>query len=167
MAQIPLSGQLFNLVEAFHTHQLAAETTQRAAADTAAAKVPHFFSGFRPQKGGAGTHRHNYAGGLTGQSQRTGAAGLKFIHPAGGQAEHIPIHIAGANAGQNDPAHISEGETVAGQVVAQCAVQAGDLILTSMACFLSKGGRQVRDMQKPAAVLVMIGEQRCLVNVYL
>ena len=129
MAQIPLSGQLFDLVEAFHTHQLAAETTQRAAADTAAAKVPHFFSGFRPQKGGAGTHRPNYAGGLTGQSQRTGAAGLKFIHPAGGQAEHIPVHIAGANAGQNDPAHISEGETVAGQVVAQCAVQAGDLIL--------------------------------------
>ena len=39
--------------------------------------------------------------------------------------------------------------------------------ITSMACFLSKGGRQVRDMQKPAAVLVMIGEQRCLVNVYL
>ena len=107
-----------------------AQSAQRTAADAAAAEMAHVFFGLRPQKGGASPHGHHYAGGSTGLRQRTGAAGLKLIHPAGGETEDVPIDIAGAYAGENNTADVLQGKPIAAEIVAQCAVQAGDLILS-------------------------------------
>ena len=129
MVQIPLGRQLLDLAEALHAHQLVAQAAQGAAADAGAAQVPDLFSALRPQKSGAGAHGHHHALLLSRQGQGPGAAGLELIHPAGGQAEHIAVKIAGAHAGEHYPAHVAQGQAIAFEIIAEGSVQAGHLIL--------------------------------------
>ena len=81
------------------------------------------------QKGGTGAHSGDDGPVLAGQGQGAHTAGGELVHPAGGKAVDIPVHIAGAHAGEHHPAHVLEGEAVAGEIIAQGAEQAGDLIL--------------------------------------
>jgi hypothetical protein len=93
--------------------------------------MPHAAVAFHPEKCSAGTHGADYGLFLTGQSQSAGAAGGELVYPAGGQTEDVAIHKAGTYAGQHDAAHILQRQTVAGQIVTQRTVEAGDLILGS------------------------------------
>ena len=129
MVQISLRRQLFDLAEALHAHQLVAQATQRTAADAGPTQMLNLLSGFRPEKRGAGSHGHHHAGILPGKCQSPGAAGLKLVHPAGGQAEYIPLYKAGAHTGEYHAAHVLQGQPVAFQIIAEGSVQAGHLIL--------------------------------------
>jgi hypothetical protein len=63
------------------------------------------------------------------QGEPAGAAGGEFLHPAGGDAEDVPLGPGGAYAGERHLLHIPQQKAAVVQKAAHGAIEAGFLIL--------------------------------------
>ena len=98
--------------------------------DAAAAQMPHGAVLLCPEKGCAGAHGGHHGLLLAGKRQSAHAAGGELVHAAGGQAIDITLHIGSPHTGQDDPADVLQRQMVAGEIIAEGAVETGHLVLS-------------------------------------